>query len=135
MSYLLDTNIVSEFRKKAPDAGTVKWFTSIRSSQMYVSALVVGELTKGIERLAGRDPQQAAALDDWCRRLVHGFSDRIVPVTQEVAEAWGRFSARTPLPVVDGLMAATALVHDWTFVTRNTAHVECTGVRLLNPFG
>ncbi|GAA1122638.1 type II toxin-antitoxin system VapC family toxin [Kribbella jejuensis] len=135
MSYLLDTNVVSEFRKKAPDAGVVRWLNSVRSSQLYVSALVIGELTRGIERLTGRDPQQAAALDDWCRGLVHGFSDRIVPVTQEIAETWGRLSARSSLPVVDGLLAATALVHDWTLVTRNTADVERTGARLLNPFG
>ncbi|TDW77674.1 type II toxin-antitoxin system VapC family toxin [Kribbella pratensis] len=134
MSYLLDTTMVSEFRKKTPDAGAVKWFDSVRSGQLYVSALMVGELRKGIERLADRDPTQAAALDDWCRRLVRGFSDRIIPVTQDIAETWGRLSARTPLPVVDGLMAATALVHDWTFVTRNTTDVEPTGVRVLNPF-
>lgn len=134
MSYLLDTTMVSEFRKKTPDAGAVKWFDSVRSGQLYVSALMVGELRKGIERLADRDPTQAAALDDWCQRLVRGFSDRIIPVTQDIAETWGRLSARTPLPVVDGLMAATALVHDWTFVTRNTTDVERTGVRVLNPF-
>jgi toxin FitB len=134
VSYLLDTNMVSESRKKAPDAGAVKWFDSVRSGQLYVSALMVGELRKGIERLVDRDPTQAAALDDWCQRLVRGFSDRIIPVTQDIAETWGRLSARTPLPVVDGLMAATALVHDWTFVTRNTADVERTGVRVLNPF-
>lgn len=134
MNYLLDTNVVSEYRKKVPDAGAVKWLDSVRSNQLYVSALVVGELRRGTERLAGRDPKQAAALEDWCQRLVRGFSDRIVPVTQEVAETWGRLSARTPLPVVDGLMAATALVHDWTLVTRNTADVERTGARLLNPF-
>ena len=130
MSYLLDTNIVSEYRKKVPDAGAVKWLDSVRSSQLYVSALVVGELRRGIERLVDRDPKQAAALDDWCQRLVRGFSDRIVPVTQDIAETWGRLSARTALPVA----AATALVHDWTLVTRNTADVERTGARLLNPF-
>jgi len=134
VSYLLDTNMVSEFRRKTPDAGAVKWFDSVRSGQLYVSALMVGELRKGIERLVDRDPTQAAALDDWCQRLVRGFSDRIIPVTQDIAETWGRLSARTPLPAVDGLMAATALVHDWTFVTRNTADVERTGVRVLNPF-
>jgi len=134
VSYLLDTTMVPEFRKKTPDAGAVKWFDSVRSGQLYVSALMVGELRKGIERLADRDPTQAAALDDWCQRLVRGFSDRIIPVTQDIAETWGRLSARTPLPAVDGLMAATALVHDWTFVTRNTADVERTGVRVLNPF-
>jgi predicted nucleic acid-binding protein len=67
--------------------------------------------------------------------LVTAYADRIVPVTVEIAETWGRLNAGSPLPVVDGLLAATALVHDWTFVTRNGADVERTGVRLLNPFG
>lgn len=135
MSYLLDTNVVSEFRKKAPDVGAAGWLDSVRSSQLYLSVLVVGEISQGVERLATRDPKQAAAIDDWRQRLVQGYSDRIVPVSLEVAETWGRLNAAAPLPLVDGLMAATALVHDWTFVTRNAADVARTGVRLLNPFG
>ena len=135
MSFLLDTNVVSEFRKKSPDAGASGWLESVKSSQLYLSVLVVGEITQGVERLAARDPDQAAAIEDWRQRLVRGYADRIVPVSLEVAEVWGRLSATAPLPLADGLMAATALVHDWTFVTRNSADVERTGVRLLNPFG
>jgi predicted nucleic acid-binding protein len=135
MSFLLDTNVVSEFRKKSPDPGVVDWLKSVKSAQLYLSVLVVGEIKQGVERLASRDPKQAAAIDDWRQRLVRGYSDRIVPVSLEVAEAWGRLNASGLLPLADGLMAATALVHDWTFVTRNTADVERTGVRLLNPFG
>jgi predicted nucleic acid-binding protein len=113
----------------------VDWLKSVKSAQLYLSVLVVGEIKQGVERLASRDPKQAAAIDDWRQRLVRGYSDRIVPVSLEVAEAWGRLNASGLLPLADGLMAATALVHDWTFVTRNTADVERTGVRLLNPFG
>ena len=134
MSYLLDTTVVSEFRKKTPDAGASGWFDSVRSSQLYLSVLVVGEIRQGVERLAARDPKQAAVIDGWRERLVRGYADRIVPVSLEVAEAWGRLNAVTPLPLVDGLIAATALVHDWTLVTRNVGDVERTGVRLLNPF-
>jgi toxin FitB len=134
VSYLLDTNIVSEFRRKAPDKGCTAWVESVASSELYLSVLVVGEIRQGIERLAPRDPAQAAVLDGWSHRLVAGYADRIVPVTLEVAEVWGRLNASSPLPLVDGLLAATALVNDWTFVTRNTADVERTGVRLLNPF-
>jgi predicted nucleic acid-binding protein len=135
VSYLLDTNVVSEFRRKAPDAGASAWVASVKSGELYLSALVVGEIRQGIERLALRDPAQAAPLDSWSQRLVTTYADRIVPVTLEIAETWGRLNAGSPLPVVDGLLAATALVHDWTFVTRNGADVERTGVRLLNPFG
>jgi predicted nucleic acid-binding protein len=134
MTFLLDTNVVSELRKKSPDRGVVDWFTSVKSSQLYLSVLVVGELKQGVERLAVRDPAQAALLDGWLQRLVRGYSDRIVGVSLEVAEAWGRLNASRRLPLADGLMAATALVHDWTFVTRNTTDVERTGVRLLDPF-
>jgi toxin FitB len=134
VSFLLDTNVVSEFRKKSPDVGASDWLDSVRSSQLYLSVLVVGEIKQGVERLLARDPEQAAAIEDWRRRLVRGYADRIVPVSLEVAETWGALNATGPLPLVDGLMAATALVHDWTFVTRNTADVERTGVRLLNPF-
>jgi predicted nucleic acid-binding protein len=135
VSFLLDTNVVSELRKKSPDAGVVDWLNSVKSAQLYLSVLVVGELKQGAERLAARDPKQAAAVEDWLQRLVRGYSDRIVPVSMEVAEVWGRLDASRPLPVVDGLMAATAAVHDWTFVTRNSADVEHTGVRVLDPFG
>ncbi|MFF0345654.1 type II toxin-antitoxin system VapC family toxin [Kribbella sp. NPDC004875] len=135
MSFLLDTNVVSEFRKKAPDADASNWLDSVRSSQLYLSVLVVGELRQGVDRLAARDPKQAAAIEDWMQRLVRGYADRIVPVSLEVAQTWGRLNAAGPLPLVDGLMAATALVHDWTFVTRNCPDVERTGVRVFNPFG
>ncbi|MEV0288220.1 type II toxin-antitoxin system VapC family toxin [Kribbella sp. NPDC050820] len=134
MNYLLDTNVVSEFRKKVPHAGAAGWIRSVRSSDLYLSVLVVGELRQGIERLAGRDQVQAMAIEEWTQRLVRGYGDRIIPVTVEVAETWGRLNARSPLPLVDGLMAATALAYDWTLVTRNTADVARTGVRLLNPF-
>ncbi|NIK58726.1 type II toxin-antitoxin system VapC family toxin [Kribbella shirazensis] len=134
MTYLLDTNVVSELRKKSPNPGVVAWLKSVRSAQLYLSVLVVGEIKQGVERLATRDPRQAAALDDWRQRLVRGYSDRIVPVSLEAAETWGQLNANRPLPLADGLMAATALVNDWTFVTRNTADVEHTGVRLLDPF-
>jgi len=81
-----------------------------------------------------RDPGQAAILEEWSHRLVTDYADRIVPVTLEAAELWGRLNAGSPLPLVDGLLAATALAHNWTLVTRNLKDVERTGVRLLDPF-
>jgi len=134
VSFLLDTNVVSEFRRSAPHTVATTWFGSVRSSQLFLSVLVVGEIKQGIERLAARDPRQAAAIEDWRQRLVNGYGDRIVPVSLEVAETWGRLNAASSLPVVDGLLAATALVHDWTLVTRNVRDVERTGARILNPF-
>ena len=135
MSLLLDTNVVSEVRKRRPDAGVTAWFASTRSSDLRLSVMVIGELRIGIERLARRDKEQAALHEEWLADLLDLFEDRIVPVTVDIAEAWGRLAVPDPVPIVDGLLAATALVHDWTLVTRNVTDVRRTGVRLLNPFG
>ncbi len=134
MSYLLDTNVVSEIRKKAPDRGVASWFASVQADELFLSVLVVGEIRQGIERLVRRDPIQAEIFERWLSRLVRSYGDRIIPITARVAETWGRLNVPDPVPVVDGLMAATALLNDWTLVTRNTADVKSTGVRFLNPF-
>ncbi len=134
MSFLLDTNVLSELRKRTPDAGVAAWFDSTDSQQLYLSVLTVGEIRQGICRLQRRDRAQAAVFDQWLAGLLRAYSDRIVPVTAEVAEEWGTLNVPDPLPVVDGLLAATAKVHDWTFVTRNISDVADTGVRLHNPF-
>lgn len=134
MPYLLDTNVVSELRKSRPDPRVTAWHEPLTPDALYVSVLVLGEIRQGIERLAHKNEAQAAQLETWFHTLKTAYRDRIVPVTAEVAELWGRLSVPDPLPDVDGLLAATALVHDWTLVTRNTRHVERTGVALLNPF-
>ncbi len=134
MSFLLDTNVVSEIRKREPHPGVLGWFTSVPASELFLSVLVVGEIRQGVERLARRDPAQAEVFEHWLKQLVAVYEDRIVPVTTEVAEAWGRLNVPDPVPVVDGLLAATALARGWTLVTRNTADVASTGVRLLDPF-
>lgn len=134
MSFLLDTNVVSEIRKNRPDPGVAAWFASVSADQLFLSVLVVGEIRQGIERLARRDQAQAGIFEQWLSQLVDTYGDRIVPITVRVAEVWGRLSVPNPVPVVDGLMAATALVHDWTLVTRNVGDVASTGVRFLDPF-
>jgi predicted nucleic acid-binding protein len=134
VSFLLDTNVVSEIRKRAPDAGVASWFASVPSDRLFLSVLVVGEIRQGIERLARRDQARAETFERWLGRLVASYGDRIVPVSEPIAQAWGRMNVPDPLPAVDGLMAATALVHDWTLVTRNVHDIKSAGVRLLNPF-
>src|SRR5207244_1886286 len=93
-----------------------------------------GEIRQGIERLRRRDRRQAADLERWLGMLRQEFEERILPVTTAVAEAWGRLTAPGPLPPVDGLLAATALTHGLTLVTRDTARLERTGIPLLNPW-
>ena len=135
MSYLLDTNIVSEARKgERADPGVVAWLSSTRERELYISVLVVGEIGQGIERLRRRDPAQAEPFNAWLERLLRDYADRVVPVNAEIAEEWGRMNVPDSLPAVDTLMAATAKARGMTFVTRNTADVARTGIRLLNPF-
>jgi toxin FitB len=134
VAYLLDTNVISEARRRRPDPNVRAWLESVPEPDLYLSVLVVGELRQGVERLRRRDPEQAAPYETWLSALLQGFADRLVPVTAEVCEEWGRLNVPDPLPVVDGLMAATAKVRGWTLVTRDTAGLARTGVRLLDPF-
>jgi predicted nucleic acid-binding protein len=128
VAYLLDTNVVSEARKPAADANVLSWLASVADGELYLSALVIGEIRQGIERLRRRDPARAVIFDTWLSALLRDYGDRIIPVTAEVAQEWGRLNVPDPLLVIDGLMAATAKLRGWTFVTRNVA----AGVRLLN---
>lgn len=134
MSYLLDTNIVSESRRPKADAKVLKWLASVSYYDLHLSVLVLGEIRRGIEALRRRDPKQAATFQAFIEALARDYADRIVPIDGDVAEEWGRIAAKRTISTLDGLMAATALVRDWTFVTRNTKDVESTGVKLLNPF-
>ena len=132
--YLLDTNVVSELRRSRRDPAVVAWFEAIAPQQTFLSALVVGEIRKGVARLEQRDAVQAAHLEAWLIELHSSFDDRVLPVDTAVADRWGWMQAAKPFPVLDGLMAATAIVHDLTLVTRNVQHVADSGARLLNPW-
>ena len=134
MSFLLDTNVISEARKPSGNANVKAWLASVPANSLYLSVLVVGEVRRGIERLRRRDPPQAAVYETWLARLQRDYTDRIIPITADIAEEWGRLNVPDPVPTVDRLMAATSRVRGLTFVTRNTADLVRTGVRLLNPF-
>jgi predicted nucleic acid-binding protein len=134
-AFLLDTNVVSELRKGHRIHRSVRrFFESVDESGLFLSVLVLGELRQGIDRLAARDASAAARLERWLVGLGVAYSDRILSVDLPVAEVWGRLNARRSLPAVDGLLAATAIVHDLTLVTRNVRDVSGTGVRTVNPF-
>jgi len=134
VNYLLDTNIVSELRKPQPDAHVQEWLASTRGDELYLSVLTVGEIRRGIERLRRRDPAQAAIIEAWLATLRRDYAPRLLPITAEIAEEWGRLGVPDPIPTVDGLLAATARVGDMTLVSRNTADLVHTGARLLDPF-
>ena len=134
--FLLDTNIVSELRKRdRMDPGLQTWWAGHQNSQLWLSVLVLGELRRGVEVLRRRDENGARALDGWLDGLVSEFSDRVLPIDEAVVDRWARLGVPDAVPVVDGLMAATAIAHELTLVTRNVADVERTGVDVLNPFG
>jgi len=134
VNYLLDTNIVSESLRPAPDREALRWLRFTPSSRLHISVLTIGELTRGIELLQRRDPAQAAGPHRWADEVVAMFDRRILPVTAETAAAWGRLDARYQLPTIDGLIAATALIHHLTVVTHNVKDFERAGVPVLNPF-
>jgi predicted nucleic acid-binding protein len=135
VTYLLDTNILSETRKRDPAPGVVDWIKSTPPDQLHVSVLTLGEITCGIARIRARGDQlQAAILERWLRGVEQGFAARTLPVTPRVAADWGRQQPQQPVPVVDALIAATARVNGLTIVTRNVRDFEQAGVPLLNPF-
>lgn len=133
--FLLDTNIVSELRKRhRMNPGLEAWWAENQSSQLWLSVLVLGEVRRGVELLRRRDKGGAEVLDDWLGGLVSEFSDRVLPIDERVVDVWGRLGVSDPVPVIDGLLAATAIVHDLTLVTRNVTDVERTAATVLNPF-
>ena len=133
--FLLDTNVISELRKGDKCAARVAaWYAGIPEADLFTSVIVAGELRKGVERLRRRDPRQAEALDRWLREIERSYADRVLPIDARVADVWGRISAIRPVPVADGLLAATVRVHDMILVTRNSSDVEGLGAAVLNPF-
>ena len=135
MNYLLDTNVLSELRKRdRADRNVVGWFRQRQAQELFLSVLTVGELRHGVERIRRRDPSSAVSIDQWLNRTVREFRDRIIDVDRAVAERWGLLGIPDPIPDVDGLIAATALERNLVVVTRNTKHMERTGVPHIDPF-
>lgn len=133
--FLIDTNIISEVRKGARcDARVAGWYAGIEDADLYLSVLVTGEIRKGIESARPRDPRKAEVLEYWLQEVERAFAERILPIDARVADLWGRMSALRPIPVIDGLLAATARTYGMTLVTRNASNVEGLGADVLNPF-
>lgn len=135
MSYLIDTNVLSELRRKTPDPDVVAWFSQRPSTTLYLSVLTLGEIRKGIETVA--DPLRRQSLIDWLETdLPSFFIGRILDVDGAVADRWGRLiaAAGRPLPAIDSLLAATALEHDLVLVTRNSKDFAGLPVQVFNPW-
>lgn len=135
MNYLVDTNVLSELRKRdRANPHVVDWFRRRKSEELFLSVLTLGELRQGIERIRRRDPASAAALEGWLHRTQGEFRHRIIGVDEAIAERWGRIGTLDPIPAIDALIAATALERNFVVVTRNVKHIAPTGARHIDPF-
>ena len=135
MSYLVDTNVISELRKGARcDQSVAAWWSTVAENEIFLSVLTVGEIRKGIENLRRRDARSAAVLEAWLLRLISDHRDRILAIELDIVEEWGRLNAPDPLPVIDGLIAATAKVRGLTLVSRDLSDIARTGVASFNPW-
>ena len=135
MNYLIDTNIIAEVNKgNKCDPSVAKWYEKIEDASLYLSVLVIGEIRKGIDRVRSNDNAQANAIENWLLAVDRAFGERILPIDRAVANEWGRLNANRPLPVIEGLLAATAKIHRMTLVTRNIADIADLDVHILNPF-
>jgi toxin FitB len=133
--YLLDTNVISEIsRGEQSDQNVRMWYAAMAPEQLCTSALVIGEIRAGVERLRHRESERAMAFERHLVLLIDLFADRIIGIDRRTAEEWGRLNARRRRPAIDGLIAATALVRDMTIVTRNVRDFAQTGAAILNPF-
>lgn len=135
MSYLIDTNVLSELRKRRPDENVVCWFSTRPATSLYLSVLTLGELRKGIEGLP--EGERKLQLIDWLEvELSAFFAGRILPIDAPVADRWGRLIAQAgrPLPAIDSLLAATALVHGLALVTRNLKDFQYPQLKILDPW-
>ena len=135
MSYLIDTNIISEVRKgDRCDPHVSAWYASVTDDDLFLSTLVLGEIRKGVELARPRDPAKATALERWLQQVEAAFAGRVLGIDNAVSDRWGRMSAVRPVPVIDGLLAATAVTNGLTLVTRNDRDIAGLGAMALNPF-
>ena len=130
--YLVDTNVISEARRGSPPALT--WLRSVAPGSVHLSTLTLGEIMRGIALKQRSDPKAAGHLAEWLRKIRHDHADRILPVTDQISVEWGRIAAIRPRGDVDGLIAATAIVHDLILVTRNVGDFDDTGASVINPW-
>ncbi len=135
MSYLIDTNVISEVRKGPRcDVHVSAWYASVAAEDIFLSTLVLGEIRKGVELARPRDPAKAAALERWLEMVKAAFQGRVLGIDDAVSDRWGRMNAIRPVPTIDSLLAATAAAHGLTLVTRNDRDVAGLGASVLNPF-
>ena len=133
--FLLDTDVLSALRRRERHPELAHWLADQRTADLYLSAVTVGEIERGIIQQQRRDPPFARELVVWLDRLLTWYGDRVLAVDVSTARRWGRLSGALGHESVDLLIAATALEHGLTVVTRNVRHFKPAGVPVINPFG
>lgn len=134
MSYLIDTVVLSELRKKNRSESVVNWFRSTRSVDIFLSVVTIGEIERGIKQQQRNNVEFSQELAKWLDGILLHYTDRILPVSINIARRWGTLSAEIGNSGADILIAATALEHGLSVVTRNQRHFTPTGVPVVNPF-
>jgi len=135
LKYLLDTNVISEVQKgRSAHSAVRKWWSETNIEDIYTSVMVLGEIRQGVERLRIRDPRRAVEIENWLQSITASMGTRLLVVNQKIADTWGRMGKNRSLPLVDSILAATAVAHNLTLVTRNIKDIQGTGVNYLNPF-
>jgi len=135
VKFLLDTNVISEIRKRdRAHPKVARWVARTPVKEMGTSVVVLAEIRRGIELKRRSDPKQAEALDRWFAQMRTRLGERVMPIDEPIAETWAMMNVPDPLPFIDGLLAATAKVHDLTLVTRNVGDVARTGISVIDPF-
>ena len=132
--YLVDTDVVSVLRRPERQTQVARWFTNQIQDDLYISIMTIGEIERGAANVQDRDPTFARVLSKWLMDVIKLFGDNILTIDIPTVRRWGRLSAALGNRNTDLFIAATALEHDLTVVTRNVRHFEPTGVRLVNPF-
>ncbi len=135
MSYLLDTNVISELVRAKPSVQVIKWFDTVPNEALYISVLTLGEIRKGVEMIP--EEKRKEKLRIWLEiDLPQWFSERVLPISKEISDRWGRLQAeiKKPFPAIDSLIAATALYHDLRIVTRNTKDFNYAGLQVVSPW-
>ena len=132
--YLLDTDVLSDLRKARSSPNVLAWVDAIAPTDLYLSVVTIFEIEFGIEQQRRDDPAFSKKLESWLEDTVRLYGDRVLPLTTKIAQRWGRLAVKVGNKDFDLGIAATALEHRLTVVTRNVAHYEWTGVPLINPF-
>ena len=133
--YLLDTDVISELRRRRRNRNVVAWISNVSAADLFLSVMTIGEIELGIARQRVRNPSFAKDLADWLEVTLRAYEERILPLTVGIARRWGRLAAQLGNNQLDLAIAATALEHGLTVVTRNVSDFEPTGVTVLDPFG